>query len=203
MSKINNIRKFGYCRVSSHDQNLDRQVIAMQEVGIVKENIYCDYKSGKDFNRPQYNKLLTLLSKEDILFIASLDRLGRDYTEIIDQWKYLTKTLCIDIVVLDMPLLDTRNANDLTGTFIADLVLQILSYTANIERLNIRERQAQGIRIAKDKGVKFGRPLIELPISFEDTVAKQRLGTISVKEVLEKYQISKATYYRRIKQLNI
>ena len=203
MSKINNIRKFGYCRVSSHDQNLDRQVIAMQEVGIVKENIYCDYKSGKDFNRPQYNKLLTLLSKEDILFISSLDRLGRDYTEIIDQWKYLTKTMCIDIVVLDMPLLDTRNANDLTGTFISDLVLQILSYTANIERLNIRERQAQGIRIAKDKGVKFGRPLMELPNSFEDIVAQQRLGTISVKEVLEKYKISKATYYRRIKQLNI
>ena len=149
---------YGYIRVSSTDQNEDRQTAAMHKAGVAEPNIYMDKQSGKDFNRPQYTKLAGRLKKGDLLYILSIDRLGRNYEEIQNQWRILTKEIGIDICVIDMPLLDTRNGKDLMGTFIADLVLQILSFVAESERSNIRKRQEQGIAAAKAKGVKFGRP---------------------------------------------
>ena len=153
---------YGYVRVSSTDQNEDRQFLALKEKGVVKMNIYMDKQSGKDFNRPQYKKLVKKLKAGDLLYILSIDRLGRNYEEIQNQWRVLTKEIGVDICVLDMPLLDTRNGKDLMGTFIADLVLQILSFVAQSERENIKKRQAEGIAAAKAKGVRFGRP--EIPV---------------------------------------
>ena len=149
---------YGYVRVSSTDQNEDRQIAALWDVQVPEKNIYMDKQSGKDFNRPNYRNLVRNLKAGDLLYILSIDRLGRNYEEIQEQWRTLTKEIGIDICVLDMPLLDTRNGKDLMGTFIADLVLQILSFTAQSERENIKKRQAQGIAAAKAKGVKFGRP---------------------------------------------
>ena len=149
---------YGYIRVSSHDQNEDRQLIALKEVGVPEKNIYLDKQSGKDFNRPQYKKLLRKMKKDDLLYIKSIDRLGRNYEEILQQWRVLTKEKGIDIVLLDMPLLDTRRGKDLMGTFLSDIVLQVLSFVAENERTNIKQRQAEGIAAAKAKGVRFGRP---------------------------------------------
>ena len=157
---------YGYIRVSSRDQNEDRQLIALKEVGVQEKNIYMDKQSGKDFNRPQYKKLLRKMKKDDLLYIKSIDRLGRNYEEILQQWRVLTKEKGIDIVVLDMPLLDTRRGKDLMGTFLSDIVLQVLSFVAENERTNIRQRQAEGIAAAKAKGVKFGRPPLPLPDNF-------------------------------------
>lgn len=157
---------YGYVRVSSTDQNEDRQFLALKEKGVVKMNIYMDKQSGKDFNRPQYKKLVKKLKAGDLLYILSIDRLGRNYEEIQNQWRVLTKEIGVDICVLDMPLLDTRNGKDLMGTFIADLVLQILSFVAQSERENIKKRQAEGIAAAKAKGVRFGRPEIPVPDNF-------------------------------------
>ena len=151
-------KSYGYIRVSSRDQNEDRQLIALTEVGVPQKNIYLDKQSGKDFNRPQYKKLLRKLKKDDLLFIKSIDRLGRNYVEILEQWRILTKEKGVDIVVLDMPLLDTRRGKDLMGTFLSDIVLQVLSFVAENERVNIRQRQAEGIAAAKARGVRFGRP---------------------------------------------
>lgn len=153
-----NERVYGYIRVSSTDQNEDRQVIALREKKVLEKNIYMDKQSGKDFNRPQYQKLVKRLKSGDLLYILSIDRLGRNYEEIQNQWRILTKEIGVDICVIDMPLLDTRNGKDLMGTFIADLVLQILSFVAQSERENIRKRQAEGIAAAKARGVRFGRP---------------------------------------------
>ena len=146
---------YGYIRVSTREQNEDRQVIALRGAGIPEKNIYMDKQSGKDFNRPQYKKLLRKLKKDDLLYIKSIDRLGRNYAEILEQWRILTKDKGIDIVVLDMPLLDTRRGKDLMGTFLSDIVLQVLSFVAENERTNIRQRQAEGIAAAKAKGVKI------------------------------------------------
>ena len=157
---------YGYIRVSSRDQNEDRQLVALREVGVEEKNIFLDKQSGKDFNRPQYKKLLRKLKKDDLLYIKSIDRLGRNYEEIQNQWRVLTKEKGIDIVVLDMPLLDTRRGKDLMGTFLSDIVLQVLSFVAENERTNIRQRQAEGIAAAKAKGVKFGRPPLPLPDNF-------------------------------------
>ena len=157
---------YGYIRVSSKDQNEDRQLIALNEVGVERKNVYLDKKSGKDFDRPQYKKLLRKLKKDDLLYIKSIDRLGRNYEEILQQWRVLTKEKGIDIVVLDMPLLDTRRGKDLMGTFLSDIVLQVLSFVAENERTNIKQRQAEGIAAAKSKGVKFGRPPLPLPDNF-------------------------------------
>lgn len=156
---------YGYVRVSSTDQNEDRQIAALWDVQVPEKNIYMDKQSGKDFNRPNYKNLVGNLKAGDLLYILSIDRLGRNYEEIQEQWRTLTKEIGIDICVLDMPLLDTRNGKDLMGTFIADLVLQILSFTAQSERENIKKRQAQGIAAAKAKGVKFGRPGKGAPLS--------------------------------------
>lgn len=157
---------YGYIRVSSHDQNEDRQLIALHEVGVLDADIYIDKQFGKDFERPQYKKLLRKLKRGDLLYVKSIDRLGRNYKEILEQWRILTKDKVVDIVVLDMPLLDTRRGKDLMGTFLSEIVLQVLSFVAENERVNIRQRQAEGIAAAKARGVRFGRPLAPLPENF-------------------------------------
>ena len=170
---------YGYIRVSSRDQNEDSQLIALKEVGVPEKNIYLDKQSGKDFNRPQYKKLLRKMKKDDLLYIKSIDRLGRNYEEILQQWRVLTKEKGIDIVVLDMPLLDTRRGKDLMGTFLSDIVLQVLSFVAENERTNIKQRQAEGIAAAKAKGVRFGRPPRPLPENFHSCYQRWKQGEIT------------------------
>lgn len=174
-----NGRVYGYIRVSSTDQNEDRQVIALREKKVLEKNIYMDKQSGKDFNRPQYQKLVKRLKSGDLLYILSIDRLGRNYEEIQNQWRILTKEIGVDICVIDMPLLDTRNGKDLMGTFIADLVLQILSFVAQSERENIRKRQAEGIAAAKARGVRFGRPPRPLPDNYDRAYQRWKSGEIT------------------------
>lgn len=177
---------YGYIRVSSRDQNEDRQLLAIQQLSIAQENIFIDKQSGKDFQRPQYKKLVRKLKKDDVLYIKSIDRLGRNYAEILEQWRILTKSKGIDIVVLDMPLLDTRRGKDLMGTFLSDIVLQVLSFVAENERVNIRQRQAEGIAAAKARGVRFGRPPRPLPENFPGAYrrwkAKKITGVAAAKE---------------------
>ena len=170
---------YGYVRVSSRDQNEDRQLMAFKALRIPEKNIYLDKQSGKDFERPQYRKMVRKLKKDDLLYIKSIDRLGRNYAEILEQWRLLTKEKGIDIVVLDMPLLDTRRGKDLMGTFLSDIVLQVLSFVAENERSNIRQRQAEGIAAAKAKGVKFGRPPKPLPENFHNLYQKWKSGKIT------------------------
>ncbi len=170
---------YGYVRVSTREQNEDRQLIALREVGVDDKFVYMDKQSGKDFNRPNYKKLLRKLKKDDLLYIKSIDRLGRNYEEILQQWRMLTKEKGVDIVVLDMPLLDTRRGKDLMGTFLSDIVLQVLSFVSENERTNIRQRQAEGIAAAKAKGVKFGRPPKPLPDNFHNTYQRWRAGEIT------------------------
>ena len=190
---------YGYARVSTVNQNEDRQVIAIHQMGVEDCNIYMDKNSGKDFCRPQYQKLLRKLKKDDLLIIKSIDRLGRNYEEIQKQWRYLTKDICVDICVIDMPLLDTRRGKDLVGTFLSDIVLQILSFVAENERLAIHSRQAEGIAAAKARGVHMGRPRIPLPPDFLEILAKYQEKTISVKEATAYCGMSKSTFYRRRK----
>lgn len=175
---------YGYARVSSADQHEDRQMRALLSYEVAEQNIYLDKQSGKDFDRPQYQKLLYQLRKGDLLYVMSIDRLGRNYEEIQQQWRILTKDIGIDVCVIDMPLLDTRYGKDLLGTFIADLVLQILSFTAQNERENIKKRQAQGIAAAKAKGVKFGRPPIPLPKEFRSIVSQWENKEMHISDVL-------------------
>ena len=170
---------YGYMRVSTREQNEDRQLIALNEAGVPRQNIYLDKQSGKDFARPQYKKLVRRMKKDDLLYIKSIDRLGRNYAEILEQWRILTKDKGVDIVVLDMPLLDTRRGKDLMGTFLSDIVLQVLSFVAENERINIRQRQAEGIAAAKARGVKFGRPPDELPDNFQDSYQRWKKGKIT------------------------
>ena len=170
---------YGYIRASSHDQNEDRQGIALHEAGVPDENVYMGKQSGKDFERPQYKKLLRKIKRDDLLCIKSIDRLGRNYAEILEQWRVLTKQKGIDIVVLDMPLLDTRRGKDLMGTFLSDIVLQVLSFVAENERVNIRQRQAEGIAAAKARGVRFGRPPAPLPENFHGVYQRWRVGKIT------------------------
>lgn len=191
---------YGYIRVSSMDQNEDRQRIALQQQHIRPKNIYMDKQSGKDFDRPQYKKLVKRLHSGDLLYLLSIDRLGRNYEEIQNQWRILTKEIGVDICVLDMPLLDTRNGKDLMGTFIADLVLQILSFVAQSERENIRNRQAQGIAAAKQKGVRFGRPEIEVPQDFAKLVCAWEKSEMSFWDMIEQCGMSEATFYRRLRE---
>ena len=169
----------GYIRVSSHDQNEDRQLIALHEVGVLDADIYIDKQSGKDFERPQYKRLLRKLKRGDLLYVKSIDRLGRNYAEILEQWRILTKDKGVDIVVLDMPLLDTRRGKDLMGTFLSDIVLQVLSFVAENERVNIRQRQAEGIAAAKARGVRFGRPPAPLPENFHSVYQRWKAGKIT------------------------
>ncbi len=175
----------------------------MQDKQIPLKNIYIDKQSGKDFDRPKYKKLVKKLKAGDLLYILSIDRLGRNYEEIQKQWRILTKEIGIDICVIDMPLLDTRNGKDLMGTFIADLVLQILSFVAQNERENIRKRQAEGIAAAKLRGVKFGRPIIQPPLDFSQIVKEYEKQHISFDQALKKCNMSKATFYRRLREYNL
>ena len=192
---------YGYVRVSSADQNEDRQMIEMRRVGVPSNNIFIDKQSGKDFERPSYKRMVRRLREGDLLYILSIDRLGRNYEEIQDQWRVLTKEKRIDIIVFDMPLLDTRQGKDLMGTFIADLVLQILSFVAQSERERIRERQRQGIAAAKARGVKFGRAEKPLPEDFEELVDGWTNGQLTLAEAVEICGISEATLYRRMRKL--
>lgn len=186
--------KYGYVRVSSLDQCEDRQILALQEIGV--EKIFIDKASGKDFNRPNYKKLCSVLNKGDIVVIKSIDRLGRNYEEIQNEWRKLTKTIQADIVVLDMPLLDTRKGNDLLENFISDLVLQILSFVAETERTFIKERQREGILAAKKRGTKFGRPKKPIPEDFNKYLKLLDEKRISLNEVLNHFNIGKTTFYR-------
>lgn len=173
------ISTYGYIRVSTKDQNEDRQLIALREMSVPEQNIFMDKQSGKDFNRPQYKKLVRKLKPDDLLYIKSIDRLGRNYEEIQNQWRILTKEKKIEIVVLDMPLLDTRRGKDLMGTFLSDIVLQVLSFVAENERTNIRQRQAEGIAAAKAKGIRFGRPPKPLPENFHESYQCWKAGQIT------------------------
>lgn len=187
---------YGYIRVSTKEQNEDRQRIALLEAGVPERNLFLDKQSGKDFNRTQYRKMVRKMKKDDLLCIKSIDRLGRNYEEILEQWRYLTKEKGIDILVLDMPLLDTRRGKDLMGTFLSDIVLQLLSFVAENERTNIRQRQAEGIAAAKARGVKFGRPAILLPQDFWGMVDQWQQKQVPMEEILEKYSMCRSTFYR-------
>ncbi len=190
--------KYGYIRVSTKEQNPERQYISLQKSGIVKEKIYLDTISGKDFLRPQYGELLKKLKKGDVLFIKSIDRLGRNYEEILEQWRYITKKIGADIHVIDMPLLNTDISHgSLTGVFISDLVLQILAYVAETERAFIRQRQAEGIAAAKAHGVQFGCKKSEVPREFEKYCQMWERGKISVRKAAKKLHMSHSTFYRR------
>ncbi len=191
---------FGYVRVSSTDQNEDRQMIALRNANVPKKNILIDKQSGKDFERPSYKKLMRRLKAGDLLYILSIDRLGRNYEEIQKQWRVLTKEIGADVCVLDMPLLDTRNGKDLMGTFIADLVLQILSFVAQNERESIRKRQAEGIAAAKARGIKFGRPEKKTPQKFAALVEQWEQKRLPFSEVLRQCNMSEATFYRRLRE---
>lgn len=191
---------YGYIRVSSTDQNEDRQLLALRQRGVPEENIYTDKQSGKDFNRPQFKRMVETMRPGDLLYVLSIDRLGRSYEEIQRQWWVLTKRIGVDICVIDMPLLDTRTGKDLMGTFIADLVLQILSFVAQNERENIRSRQAQGIAAAKARGVRFGRPLMKVPEDFACLVRAWEDKNVPLHEVLGLCGMSKSTFYRRVRE---
>lgn len=195
-----NMNIYGYVRVSSADQNEGRQMAALRKAAVPADNTFMDKQSGRDFDRPNYKKLVKGLKAGDLLYILSIDRLGRNYEEIQKQWRFLTKEIGIDICVLDMPLLDTRNGKDLMGTFIADLVLQILSFVAQSERENIRKRQAEGIAAAKAKGVKFGRPEKEVPDDFGEIVRIWEQKRLPFSEVLKQCNMSEATFYRRLRE---
>ena len=197
------VKIYGYIRVSSCDQNENRQLDALQELNIPEKNIFIDKQSGKNFKRPQYRQMVRKLKKDDLLYIKSIDRLGRNYTEILEQWRLLTKRKGIDIVVLDMPLLDTRRGKDLMGTFLSDIVLQILSFVAENERMNIRQRQAEGIAAAKARGVRFGRPQIEIPDHFGQTIRSWEKKEITVQEAVRQCGMSEATFYRRLREYRL
>lgn len=193
------MNNFGYIRVSSTDQNEDRQLAALHACKIPKNNLYFDKLSGKSFNRPQYKRLLKRLRPGDTLYLLSIDRLGRNYEEVQEQWRFLTKEKGVDICVLDMPLLDTRRDKDLMGTFIADLVLQILSFVAQNERENIKKRQAQGIAAAKARGVQFGRPGLPEPADFAELVKTWDSRLITIDQITARYGLSESTFYRRLR----
>ena len=191
---------YGYARVSTREQKEDRQLIALEEAGVRRPALYIDKQSGKDFKRPEYQKMLQRLKKDDLLCIKSIDRLGRSYGEILEQWRMLTSEKGVDIVVLDMPLLDTRRGKDLMGTFLSDIVLQVLSFVAENERASIRQRQAEGIAAAKERGVHFGRPVVPVADNFSAIVLAWESGLLSFDDALEKSGLSYSTFYRRLRE---
>ncbi len=188
---------YGYVRVSSREQNEDRQLIALKELQVLEENIYIDKQSGKDFNRPQYKRLMRKLKPDDLIYIKSIDRLGRNYGEILEQWKTITKDKHVDLYVIDMPILDTRREKNLLGTFISDLVLTLLSYVAENERANIRQRQAEGIAAAKARGVHFGRRPNPLPENFYEVYQQWKMKKISVSEAAKQCGMPQTTFFER------
>lgn len=191
---------YGYARVSTIAQNLDRQLEELLKLGIDENHIFADKESGKDFKRTNYIKMCRKLKPGDVLFIKAIDRLGRNYNMVLDEWRFLTKKKGIDIVVIDMPLLDTRiEGKNLVGKFIADVVLQVLSFVAENERETMKQRQAEGIRIAKQKGIRFGRPPLEAPINFDEIVKQYRNGLISSNQAVQKSGLTRGTFYRKLK----
>jgi len=186
---------YGYARVSTKEQREDRQMISLLALGIPEKNIYLDKQSGKDFERPQYRRLVRRMERDDLLFVKSIDRLGRNYEEIQNQWRILTKEKGADICVIDMPLLDTRRGKDLVGTFLSDVVLQVLSFVAENERVNIRRRQAEGIAAAKARGVRFGRPPRPLPDNFNEAVRRWRGGELSITAAAALCGLPRSTFY--------
>lgn len=192
---------YGYVRVSTREQNEARQIIALHQFCVPDERIYLDKQSGKDFNRPAYKRLLRTLRPGDVLAVQSIDRLGRNYEEILEQWRLLTKKKGVAMVVLDMPLLDTRNTRDLTGTLIADIVLQLLSYVAQKERESIRQRQAEGIAAAKERGVRFGRPEKEIPSRFFLLYDDWKKGEISGREAARQLGVTHQTFFKWVGQM--
>ena len=191
------INIYGYMRVSSKEQNEDRQKIALTEMGVPENNIYMDKQSGKDFERTQYKRLLRKLNENSVLYIKSIDRLGRNYGELNEQWRIITKEKKADIVVIDMPLLDTRREKNLLGTFISDVVLALLSYVAENERINIKQRQAEGIAAAKARGVKFGRPPLPIPQNFYQMHKDWRAGKITIEEAAKACNMCPKTFYSK------
>ena len=191
---------YGYMRISSRDQNEDRQKIALLEMGVPEENIYMDKQSGKDFERKQYKRLLRKLNDNSVLFIKSIDRLGRNYHELNEQWRIITKEKGADIVVIDMPILDTRREKNLLGTFISDIILALLSYVAENERANIRQRQAEGIAIAKEKGVRFGRPEKPVPENFVECCLLCKDGKMSIGEAARSCKMPESTFRDKYKK---
>ena len=194
---MEDINIYGYMRVSSKEQNEDRQKIALTEMGVPENNIYMDKQSGKDFERTQYKRLLRKLNENSVLYIKSIDRLGRNYGELNEQWRIITKEKKADIVVIDMPLLDTRREKNLLGTFISDVVLALLSYVAENERTNIKQRQAEGIAAAKARGVKFGRPSIPIPDNFYQVREDWRAGKITIEEAAKACNMCPKTFYSK------
>lgn len=194
---------YGYVRVSSVDQNEGRQLIALRKKAVPDKNLFTDKQSGRDFDRPQYKQLIRKLKPGDLLYIQSIDCLGRNYEEIQRQWRILTKEIGVDICVLDMPLLDTRRGGDLMGTFIADLVLQILSFVAQNERENIKKRQAEGIAAAKAKGIQFGRPKVPVPADFVKIVGQWEKRQLSISDVLNQCDMSESTFYRKLRAYRV
>lgn len=189
-------RIYGYVRVSSKEQNEARQIIALRAYGVLNKQMYLDKQSGKDFNRPAYKQLMRKLREGDLLVVKSIDRLGRNYEEILEQWRYITKEKKVDIKVLDMELLDTSRDRDLTGTLISDIILQLLSYVAQTERENIRQRQAEGIAAAKARGVRFGRTPHSIPDNFKDVYLCWKTGGINSRQAAEILQTSQSTFLR-------
>jgi DNA invertase Pin-like site-specific DNA recombinase len=194
---------FGYVRISAADQHDDRQMIAMGELQIPFSNIYADKQSGKDFERPQYKAMMERLKPGDILYVKSIDRLGRDYEEILNQWRVITKERGADMVVIDMPLLDTRRDKNLLGTLIADIVLSLLSFVAQNERENIRQRQAEGIAAARARGVRFGRPVQKTPENFAAVVREWERENLTISAALKRTGLKEATFYRRLRDLRL
>lgn len=188
---------YGYARVSTKEQREDRQLRAFSGMKLQQENIYVDKQSGKDFERPMYKRMVRKMKDDDLLYIKSIDRLGRNYGEILEQWRYLTKDKKVDIVVLDMPLLDTRRGRDLMGTFLSDIVLQVLSFVAENERKNIRERQKEGIEAARRRGVRFGRPAKPVPENFEQACGKWEAGEITGREAAMECNMPFSSFYRK------
>ncbi len=188
---------YGYIRVSTREQHEDRQIIALREMAVPEANLFMDKQSGKDFERPQYRQMVQKLKKDDLLYIKSIDRLGRNYGEILEQWRVLTKERGIDIMVLDMPLLDTRRGKDLMGAFLSDIVLQVLSFVAENERANIRQRQAEGIAAAKARGVRFGRPPKPLPDNYHSAYQRWKAGTITGTAAAKECGMALATFRYR------
>ena len=192
---------YGYIRVSSKDQSGDRQLIAMRELSVAEKNIFMDKQSGKDFRRPQYQRMVKKLKPDDLVYVKSIDRLGRNYEEILEQWRILTREKGVDIVVLDMPLLDTRRGKDLMGTFLSDIVLQVLSFVAENERTSIRQRQAEGIAAARARGVRFGRPSRPLPENFPQIHRDWRDKKLTLREAADACAMPVGTFYAKAVRL--
>lgn len=197
---MENKKILGYMRVSSREQNEDRQRAALLEMGVPESNIYVDKLSGKDFNRSQYKKMLRKLDKDTVLFVKSIDRLGRNYADLNEQWRIITKEKGADIVVIDMPLLDTRREKNLLGTFISDIVLALLSYVAENERINIKQRQAERIAVAKAKGVKFGRPPRPIPDNFYEVYQQWKAKKITLKQAASLCEMPETTFFDKAKK---